>query len=310
MESEPSLKNKILVIGHPGVGKLDLVKKILGHNDRTERLGAGPQTTVPPLCIPMTLDTKYYTAEVVFWVDSISTAKEEEPKSAEWSVVAHAIDGFIFVYDRQKPDTFEPLRVWTPFLAENTPSVALCIANVIQGSTATTLSHLDSHKEFCIENGIEFVDLHQLEGTPSSIDAFEDRVGFERIIEALESNMWDGMVRKRAVHDREKIQEKTEVGLVDDDQTRFADLSLEEMPSILDISQTRAMIFRKLETNAPEDDSDDDGFEHALKTLQGFREYGQALPDAERRALAAKVACAVAGIGLLDDDDEDIDDTT
>ena len=53
-----------------------------------------------PLCLNCTLDTKYYTAEVGFWIDSAQNLTEAELE--DWKQLSDSVDGFIYVFDRNK----------------------------------------------------------------------------------------------------------------------------------------------------------------------------------------------------------------
>jgi hypothetical protein len=97
------------------------------------------------------------------------------------------------------------------------PNVLLCVAQAV-AEDAPSDNFLDEVSEWCVEHGFEFVDLndkpeatgkgkivgvHHIHSDPISLTLlvtdrqYEDKVGADRIVEALESNMWGSMKRKQ-----------------------------------------------------------------------------------------------------------------
>ncbi|KAJ3046374.1 hypothetical protein HK097_000915 [Rhizophlyctis rosea] len=299
MSTAPTRKNKILVTGHPGVGKVDLIRRIVNRTSNPPPQSS--TTTDQPLCLTCTLDTKYYTAEVGFWIDSAKDLTSADLE--DWKQLSDSVDGFIYVFDRAKPETFQDLPKWSNFLSHTDPNISLCIANNTdtQSSPSADIStQLGEWEDWCLGNGVELIDIVQndTEGVSGYDGVGEERVGFDRIVEALETNMWDGMRRKDGCGGKPEVQldddaddDHEEIG--EDDDDLFGDF---EDPSA--VRRTHELIFGN-----KKDGGDDDPFERSWNTLKGLRDFGQNLPDAERRALAARVALSF-GLELGDDSDE------
>ncbi|KAI8821387.1 uncharacterized protein EV422DRAFT_567128 [Fimicolochytrium jonesii] len=294
-----TLKNKVLVVGHKGVGKLQLVQELCKILDSTSQ----PISDTTPQCVPLSLATKYYTADIVLWVDTLEPTADGASAidSAELRELGEAVDGFIYVYDRDKSETFEPLRSWTTFLDDVQPNVALCVANTVTEPTRTaaeTPVHLQNHEEFCLEHGMEFIDLYPSlpEERDSTDEITEDeimaeRVGVDRIAEALENNMWDGMVRGT----KSTTAKPTSNGSAGIDKANLANAAEDSIRRLL------SMMEGADGGGSDAEEVDDDDFERSLRTLQTLREHGKTLSDSERRALAAQFAMS---LGVTSSDDE------
>ncbi|KAJ3280326.1 hypothetical protein HK104_000752 [Borealophlyctis nickersoniae] len=293
----PTRKNKILVTGRPGVGKLALVKRILSiYPDSSQ---APPENSTQPLCIPWTIDTKYYTAEVGFWVDSAEGVTETDVEA--WEVLKDAVDGFMFVFNRSKPETFEDIRAWSKFLERVQPNVAVCVANT-PGTTDERAPSVDVDvfEDWCIANGVEFVDVDtsaaSRAGDGSALeDVRKDRVGFERIVEALETNMWDGMRRKQIpARARQEAEEEKDSALdnPDDSMRKLVELLGVDFaddwdgdgdPGDLDAFEESVLRLKRLRGSWWSGYVSFLSLSPALMSLQ-TKEYNLTLPEAERRA--------------------------
>ncbi|CAJ0627737.1 5486_t:CDS:2 [Entrophospora sp. SA101] len=118
------------------------------------------------LLVDWNIETKYYKARVYFWIDETVGRND-----INWEVVTgyldedngigDVVDAIIFVFRKDEPSTFEDIHTFLPFIKRYEPSITLA-------------------------NGFEYVDLEETK----SQDAIE-RVGIDRILEALQSHMWE-----------------------------------------------------------------------------------------------------------------------
>ncbi|KAJ3158514.1 hypothetical protein HDU86_002739 [Geranomyces michiganensis] len=328
-EAGTTLRNKCLVLGLPGVGKHDLVDKLMGPSIAA---AAKPSSRVSVVSlpadareqnsagvVPLTLTTKYYRADIAIWIDSIATDIQSTPTDAEmdeWCRIGAAvIDAFVFVYDQEKPDSFLPLQnTWAKFIERVEPSIALCVANVASSNgrdvASTPSPLLAQHEEWCMEHDVEYVNMrlplsdNGNEEGDAIEGGFRERVGIERIVEALETNVWDGMEAIRGAggavsHAQDSFD--AEVGEMTAEQAGAGLLS-GAVPARLPAVPR----FDESEDEEAGGDIDDDLFERSLRALQGLRDRGSTLPDDERRALAARIALSL-GLDSEDDDDDDND---
>ncbi|RUP44055.1 hypothetical protein BC936DRAFT_150010 [Jimgerdemannia flammicorona] len=224
MTSEKALlKNKILVIGRRRVGKLALITKLLtvvSHPLPPDLPPATNPTGHAGLKIPWRIDTKYYAADVQFWVDETASPGEEAVEEAmrqyedKANGVGDVVDAIVFVFRRDRHDTFTDLERWTPFVRRYEPAIALCVgveAGLVGGEAnveAGTAKEREEYEDWCLENGFEYIDLDAREEDDDNTGSDHaeatrttDPPGLARVLEALQSNMWDGMTRKPAASD-------------------------------------------------------------------------------------------------------------
>ncbi|KAI8909331.1 alpha and gamma adaptin binding protein p34-domain-containing protein [Powellomyces hirtus] len=310
------LKNKCLILGLPGVGKCALIGKLIGPSISSASRGqttngtASDTVDLAANVIPLTITTKYYRANVALWVDSIGESPPNATEMKHWCEIGAAVvDAFVFVYDREKPETFLPLRdTWAKFVEQVSPSIALCIANTLAPTSSPSAHSLAEHEQWCIEHDIEHIDMEvQPENGAANGDAknddvegFQERLGIDRVIEALETNMWEGMVLaaggpKSSGHGAEERLQNTTSENAEDDVNHASGA----------VPPRRLLIPQFDDEEDEEGDIDEDLFERSIRALQGLRDHGSNLPDEERRALAARIALSLG----LDTDSETENET-
>eukprot|EP01138_Halocafeteria_seosinensis_P000381 gb/GECG01000394.1/.p1 GENE.gb/GECG01000394.1/~~gb/GECG01000394.1/.p1 ORF type:complete len:449 (+),score=54.31 gb/GECG01000394.1/:1-1347(+) len=213
-----SERGRLVIVGPSSAGKKTLAKGLLQVNKRDASAGAGnPSAKLDEVCkYPLTLDTKYYSADIDvevfpaswFWdvneetrlqtrnelltklegAEGVLLVLEYETFSESCNVLEKGTDGL--------PATQNTLEVemcrWNRLLddMEETPSLKLCVGSKFAVDN-TANSELPPTPKWCIEQGWEFVpaDLTQPMLTVES----RDKQGVARIHEALEAVMWKGM---------------------------------------------------------------------------------------------------------------------
>jgi hypothetical protein len=183
-------KNKILVVAHPSCNTRALIQRIIGEELRFKTLKDSALS-----CVEWTIDTKYYTADVEFWITCEDIyPPEKQSQSFPPESLGDACEAVMLVFDINKNDMFENLKGWTRFIEEYSPNVLLCVG--MGQSENSQITH-DYHI-WCVDNGLEFVELDKMLGKRA--DDFEgpipDKEGVDRIIEALQSTVWCNLVHK------------------------------------------------------------------------------------------------------------------
>ncbi|KAJ3230274.1 hypothetical protein HDU81_004642 [Chytriomyces hyalinus] len=216
------MRNVVLLVGCDAVDQTALVNRVM-RRDPAHVLGSDG-------VVPFALSTKYYSAHVRFWLtadvdgsnESDASSSEESsvalaPSSvsnihtdhvrkdpsdlesllqtvSEWSVaVGPNVDALIVCIDSTEEapalKQVDYLKAWSLFAEESEANVLLCVDVAEVVKTPEQEETLEACAACCAEIGFEFI---ALSDAPLDTDA----VGVERIIEALEANMWDGMVLK------------------------------------------------------------------------------------------------------------------
>ncbi|KAI8647739.1 hypothetical protein BD408DRAFT_286 [Parasitella parasitica] len=292
-------KNKILVTSQPNGGTLQFVKDIFTISNNREfpqslvdtRLN-DTQGDLVGVCIPYEIDTKYYTAKVDFWLDEIDRATEKETIKAyceKDTEISKVIDAFVFIFDKNEPSTFDTAKEWLPFLNQAEPGIRLCIGN---SSKEPLTMEVDAEiNDWCLSNGFDYVDMDEKTDIPM------DKVRMELALEIIQTNFWDGMVKKnvngiaededllREIRELKLAQEKDITSLSDNDE------DVEDMPTQDEIKKMRHDLFADIDG--------EDGLDKAFEKIQAIREHGKSLSDEERRKMAAQVALSFAAqLGL------------
>ncbi|KAJ3288360.1 hypothetical protein HDU79_004935 [Rhizoclosmatium sp. JEL0117] len=162
------MKNGILVLGTSAINTHSFAAQLTGHP-------IAPDESV----VPWTLQTKYYTANVRLWLDTLDDTSDV---AAVVESLGDAVDGLVLLLEG--------------------PGVALCF-DVSTASTPSTVADavLDEAAAWCADNGLELV----------CAEDGEDPI--QRVIQALEANGWDGLV----MNDVKEKNVGGLAGTVDDD---------------------------------------------------------------------------------------------
>ncbi|CAG8627904.1 30637_t:CDS:2, partial [Racocetra persica] len=151
--SAPSLmRNKILVLGR----RDDVSKDFEDH--------AGKR-------VPWKIVTKYYTAQVEFWIDEtvqkeLVDAEVIKGYENEENGIGNVVDAILFVFRKDQPSTFDDIHSYLPFIRTYEPSIILAIGTgKIDANDTTNISHVgeDTFENWCLENGFEYVDAEEEE---------------------------------------------------------------------------------------------------------------------------------------------------
>jgi len=135
---------------------------------------------------------------------------------AEFAVLAAEVQAVLLVFNLAEAASFHALASrWLPFIQQHNPSVLLCVGNERRNAAAVAAQTPAQRQEaeeleqlardWALDNGLEYVSVPHndaLAGTrsslgtasaaaPDELDAADEPVGLSRLLEALESNMWN-----------------------------------------------------------------------------------------------------------------------
>lgn len=274
----------------------------------------------------LTLRTKYYSAEV----EAHAHAVYENALVAELAHDLHEYEAVVCVVNPGDRESFAHVRGFLERLAE-TEHFDVCLlvgdtrpdaASVAKKLQPIDRAHLD---DWCQDNAFEFISLDE----DGNQDGDEETRGIDRVLEALQCNMWKSMVRSPppsaqtslpSAGKAESASDIKEITAASDNQAEVdadednSDARLQTLLRALEITeQTDEPVAPASSTNhrtesrsaAREDDDDVDmaQFSSLIDQVRRVREQGQSLTDEQRRQQAAEVAMRLWN--FLDVDDED-----
>ncbi|ORX86633.1 hypothetical protein K493DRAFT_319762 [Basidiobolus meristosporus CBS 931.73] len=264
-------RNKVLVIGREGTGKHDLVKAILKQTKSPE----SEKDIVSCL-----LRNKYYTAFIEFVIDDTEPDLSSEVIEA-FDELGEVFDGVIFVGDKNKKETFEDLKPWLAFTTKFEPGVCLCIGNnILNSSEGDSKVDTEEIDDWCLEHGFEYIDMDE--------EAENETTGVHRIVEALESHRWDGMIMNGESPDpiddspEEPRDEKWMRNMLESHQES---VKAEDLPDMDEVHELHEQLFGNINL-----DSEDNGLDRAFELILSLKEQSKNMSESERRKLATKVA--------------------
>ncbi|KAF9311445.1 hypothetical protein BG003_007422 [Podila horticola] len=216
--------------------------------------------------IPWTIDTKYYSVKVDFWIDETyaqgRSAMEQMVESGELDELGSVVEAVVFCFSKNQSATFHDIKPWLSFVERHEPSITLCVATTAPapqpeeplqtGQLEADSEVIEDYDDWCLANGFEYIDLQE---QPESLGQ-EEHVGLDRILEALAAHMWDGLKRK-STKKREQHERSMMMSFQDDDVDMTFDSSWRESGSRrFDISELTGQ--EPGGENENEDDDDDD----------------------------------------------------
>ncbi|KAG0046759.1 hypothetical protein BGZ83_008070 [Gryganskiella cystojenkinii] len=252
--------------------------------------------------IPWTIDTKYYSVQVDFWIDETDaqgTAELERMiESGGLDEMGTVVEAVVFCFSKNEPSTFHDIKPWLAFVERHEPSITLCVATdapmeesyELKNAPSSSNEYIEDYDDWCRGNGFEYIDLHEQRDEVAQ----DEHVGLDRIMEALAAHMWDGLKRKsskkRDQHDRTMM-----MSFQDDDMDMSFDPSWRDRISRstqglenLSLVDDQSLYHDNEDDDEDEEDEDEDRvFYNALLQLNDLKLQPQAnlLPGTSPRIL-------------------------
>ncbi|KAJ1753759.1 hypothetical protein LPJ55_000351 [Coemansia sp. RSA 990] len=197
---EPTVRNKILVLGRSEVQKTALVHSII---KGTTHISEAKEEDIGK--IEWQLETRYFKTQLEFWIDNTEVSDTYKQQMEQWlnstedtnlvasialdeemselqKQLSDVVDAIVFVFDPSQPQTFADIVPWARYAHTYEPNVLLCVA---LGDKAADEANADRWFDWCVSNGWEWVDLTDPDPQTEYTVA--------RIREALCTNEWDSM---------------------------------------------------------------------------------------------------------------------
>ncbi|CAG8956406.1 hypothetical protein HYFRA_00003789 [Hymenoscyphus fraxineus] len=287
---------RILAVSRPDSSLLDLLKELTKTPPTIPPEGLAGSTHTYPLTTP------YYTTQLPIWVD-------ETPSPPTWSQdflspaakeVLLSLGAIIVTFKKplSAPD-LDAIKELLTHVGEvvregcgyDWDGVVLAVA-CRQSQTPVLRMEKGEWEDLCQDAGFEFVDLEEGGGR----NEFREKVGGERLREALESNDWmaeegEGEVEEFLLGDEGEGEEMGELGFGIDPKEME-----EEMRGMKMAIYGRGDGDENGNGNEEDDGKDDEDVEKLqamMLKMQAVRDLGADLPEAERKRLAAKTVTEI-----------------
>jgi len=262
------------------------------------------------------LETKYYSAQLEFWVCSAQRGYDHIEQTLV--TLGETTDALLFLFEEGQ-DVLAELNKWSKFIEEYSPNVLVCACDNKPQDQVPDEDILSNHKVYtswCLDNGLEFILLNP--SGNSSDPELREKKGFERVLEVLETNMWENMDYATQLRPQVKglsiqpTQTSTNAVIPQEQspqEKKIVDNIFENLDIHVGPTETAPKDLGNNENPfLPQDFFDelsnfeDGGFEKALLQLKTLREKASKLSDTERREMAAQVALSFLQHTTKDDE--------
>ncbi|KAK4546421.1 hypothetical protein LTR36_002098 [Oleoguttula mirabilis] len=282
---------RILGVGAPRSRILDVVKDLTGSTPAPDETGS-----TAGLTHEWDVKTAYYSAKVPIWVDEIpeTEAWKTEFLKPEAQEVVEAVGAWIYCFTKPRDGTvseeMEEVMKAIQNIAEEhagygaeTVMLAVAMPNRQQAETEASGASPEEWDDVCMQYGFEYID-YSAQGK----NDFGEKVGFERLKEALEATAW------AATADDE--DDLTFDELEFDDEDEVGGFGREEAEMTAELFGMKAALY---EDDDDEHETDDavppreqatqvDDLERMMGKLLAVKERSADLPEAQRKRMAAQ----------------------
>ncbi|XP_048825304.1 alpha- and gamma-adaptin-binding protein p34 [Brienomyrus brachyistius] len=277
----------------PGFKEEDLVKQILG----VSILPAPSQQQGAVCWYPWTINNKYYTADV-----SLCVVPSTFQMTGD---IAKAVQAFIVYFDSRESGGLSGVAPWLTVVEELTPEILILVCDHVLDSGVSR----HQAQQWCLSHTFELVELNPQE-LPDEDDDFPESTGVQRIVQALNANVWSTVEMKEEhsqgiglmsslVASRNsnhhasqeshsprpsaegasgKAEEKTEMAAKAEPGNNILDPTID-----VDIQELASLTTG---------DADVENFERLFTKLKEMKDKASSLPHEERKVHAEKVAKA------------------
>ncbi|XP_062860743.1 alpha- and gamma-adaptin-binding protein p34 [Trichomycterus rosablanca] len=275
-----------------GFKEQDLVRQILG-------MSSLPKPTKKEdnvIWYPWTINNKYYTADV-----SLCVVPSPFNMNLE---VAQSAQAFIVYFDSKTKDGLNAVTPWLALLEEITLEVLILVCDHVCENGVSR----HEAQQWCLAHAFELVELNPQE-LPDEDDDFPESTGVNRIVQALNANVWSSVEMKdehnqgfglmsslvAAHHNNPRPTAETQglsactEGNTEAPKTESSQNSTEGVNSVVD--PMTDLDIQEL-ANLTAGDADVDNFERLFTKLKEMKDKASSMPREQRKVHAEKVAKA------------------
>lgn len=324
------MASRLLVLGADDSSHRALVQDLLRLCAARSKAGGGHDSVGS--VESLTLRTKYYSADVEAHLHQVV---KNEPVPALVHDL-HEYEAVLCVVDPSDSKSFAHVRQLLEKLAE-TEQFEVCL--LVGDSPSTELkknaSNLAELETWCQDNAFELIGI----GASDNQAEADEKRGVERVLEALECNMWSSMVRATPasqdpptktvqsppqavkgaggelpafIEDQVAASMELDNQTDADNQDDVDDTRLQALVRALEISSESEnppaadqQGPSRVQQDTDEDDLDMREFSSLLEEVRRVREHGHALSDEQRRQQAAQVAMRLWEYLDAEEDEDD-----
>ncbi|KAK1081142.1 hypothetical protein LTR33_004930 [Friedmanniomyces endolithicus] len=282
---------RILAVGAPGAPVLDVVKDLTGSAPSLNESGSSAGLTHE-----WHVKTPYYTARVPLWLDEIADSAQwrDDFLKPEAKEVVEAIGAYVYCFrmpqNGEVGEDVEAVMQAIQAISEehagygaDTVMLAVALPHGRGAREDAVETRRDGWDDVCMQYGFEFIE-YAARGT----NEFGEKVGFERLKEALEATEW------AAVDDEDEELEIDDLGFdAGDDIGGFGG---EEAEMTAELFGMKAALFDDEDFAAEAEDSsspgeqagDVDNLDRMMGKLLAVKEQSADLPEAQKKRMAAR----------------------
>lgn len=180
MADAPAPLPHAVLVGAPSTGKHRLIQSLTGSADKTQ--GSS---------YPLSLDTKYYTAEVAV-----------RAASARHSLDLASCEALVLVFDASSEASFQAIKSWNAVNDSSDLDVRLVVATKVDllhdaSRGIARQRWLTEAMEWCSEQMFEYIETAAAQAQlDSTLQLDEEQQGVARVLAALQAHTWPGLVMK------------------------------------------------------------------------------------------------------------------
>lgn len=155
-------------------------------------------------------------------------------------------------------------------------------------------------QSWCVDQGIEYVRVYSAQEQAEQVDQEDhdeggllspERFGFDRVLEALESTMWQNMEQLQKQQQHNLVDRKTQQSLAEGTVEKMANDSTVDADASTSLDQSAERAMEEMDT--------------LLEQMLHLRNTGASLDHAERKEKAAAMAMSLFKMLKLDEEDEE-----
>nr|XP_022921027.1 alpha- and gamma-adaptin-binding protein p34-like [Onthophagus taurus] len=223
------------------------------------------------------LDTKYYKANV-----NVHGITKDYKRDSEFN---SSVEALIIHIDTNKESGLDDLKVWQDLDDECNPEIKLLIANYCNNDTKISKPMAI---EWCLRYGYELIELYpnNEDNLEQNDEIIKEKVGVERIVEALQSHIWPNLVMKS-----KEIDKPLESNENNAENKLGVNKDLDNLLNGIDSCMSQM-----------------DDFTNLFSKLQSMKESIQSLPHNERKLQAEEMVTAFWRAIGGDEDEIDFSD--